>query len=358
MKLLDRYLGQEMLGPFFLGIVGFVMVMIVDLLFTFVDLIINRGIPFTAVLELLIYKLPSIMIMTFPVAVLFGVAMAIGRLSKDSELAAFRTSGISFFRIIAPLLTLSIIISAASFFINEKIVPYANQRSEQIVREIIYRQPIPEVKSDVFFKDPHGRYFYVKKMDAKTKTLEGIMVYELSPASLPRTIIAESGTIEGLTLHLTKGIIHKFESSGKMEYEAVFANMKLNLLENPLSLGASKSAQEMSSQELAAQVKSFEKSGVKTHELKTDLYLKYSIPLTPFVFALIGIPLCLPGIKSSRTLGMVLTIVIMFTFYVFASVFRSLGRGAILPPLLAAWIPAMTVAVLGAALIIKEGNTK
>lgn len=358
MKLLDRYISQEMLGPFLLGIVGFVLVMIVDLLFTFVDLIINRGVPFFSVVQLLIYKLPSIMIMTFPVATLFGVAMALGRLSKDSELAALRTSGISFYRIITPIIGLAVLISVVAFITNEKIVPYANQRSEQIIKEIIHRKPIPEIKSDVFFKDPHDRYFYVRKIDSKNNTLEGVMVYELAPDTLPRTITADRGSLEGLTLHLNRGIIHKFDSDGKLEYEAAFNNMKLNLLENPLTFGKTKTAQEMSSAELRDQIISFERSGVKTNSMRTDLNLKYSIPLTSLVFALIGIPLCLPGIKSSRTWGMVLTIVIMFTFYVFASVFRSLGLGGIVSPFIAAWLPSLSVAVFGIIFIIKEGNTR
>lgn len=345
-----------MLGPFFLGIVGFVLVMIVDLLFTFVDMIINRGVPLWSVVQLLLYKLPSIMIMTFPVATLFGVAMALGRLSKDSELTAIRTSGITFYRLIAPIIVISIIISIASFAINEKVVPYANQRSEQIIREILHRKPIPDIKSDVFFKDSHNRYFYVKKLDSKNNKIEGIMIYELSNTSIPRTIIAGEGTMEGLTLHLQQGIIHKFDPTGRMEYEAKFNNMKVNLLENPLSFGKTKTTQEMSSLELKNQIVAFNKSGVKTHGLQTDFNLKFAIPLTPLVFALIGIPLCLPGIKSSRTWGMVLTIVIMFTFYVFASVFRSLGRGAIVTPTIAAWLPPLSVAIFGIILIIKEGN--
>ncbi len=104
MKILDRYIGREVLGPFILGILGFVMVMIVDLLFTFVDLIINRGVPLGVMGQLLLFKLPAIMIMTFPVATLFGVTMCLGRLSHDNELSALRTSGVPFTRIAYPIL--------------------------------------------------------------------------------------------------------------------------------------------------------------------------------------------------------------------------------------------------------------
>lgn len=112
MKILDRYVLREMLGPFFIGIFGFILVLTVDLLFTMADLIINKGVPFWAVLKLMLYKLPSLLVLTFPVSTLFGTAMALGRFSKDNEMVALRTSGISVFRIARPILALGLIVSA------------------------------------------------------------------------------------------------------------------------------------------------------------------------------------------------------------------------------------------------------
>jgi lipopolysaccharide export system permease protein len=84
--------------------------------------------------------------------------------------------------------------------------------------------------------------------------------------------------------------------------------------------------------------------------------MRYSIPLTCFVFALVGIPFSLSSPRSGQTWGMVVTIVFMFTFYVFASVFRSLGRGGLLPPLLAAFVPQTSFLVIGFALLYLEGR--
>jgi len=353
-KILDRYLLKEVLSPFLLGIVAFVMVMTVDLLFTFVDLMINKGIPLGAVAQLLLFKLPSIMVLTFPVATLFGIAMCLGRLSKDNELNALRTSGISFGRIALPIMIIALLISALSFITNEKIVPYSNHLSEKIIRMIIMKQPLPDIRENVFFKDAYNRYFYVGKIDAKNKTLENIMISELSGEKLPTVMTADSAKLNGLVLTLSNGIIHKFDNDGHLAYEANFKDMTLNLKEDPLTMADQKTSQEMNSGELGAQIKSFEKIGVSTNSLLTDLFMKYSVPLTPFIFALIGIPLSLPGLKSGRTWGIILTIVIMFTFYVFASVFRSLGRGGLLHPILAAWLPQLLFGALGIGLLFHE----
>jgi lipopolysaccharide export system permease protein len=355
MKVVDRYLFFEMIGPFMIGVVGFVLVLAVDLLFTMADLIINKGVPFWAVLKLLVYKLPSIMVLTFPVSTLFATAMALGRLSKDNEIVALRTSGVSIFRISLPILIMGVAVSVASYVTNEKIVPHADFVASNIVRQIIYKKPLPEVKENVFFKDAHDRHYYARRINLKDKTMENIMVYEVTDEKFPRVILAQQATFQGRIWELKNGIVHKYDSQGYLNYEAAFQDMKLNVSEDVLSFSSQKTSQEMNSNELKGMIAMLDKGGVSTQALRTELLLKYSIPATCFVFALIGIPFSLPSPRSGRTWGMVVTIVFMFTFYVFASVFRSLGKGGVLTPEVAAFTPQASFAAIGALLLCWEG---
>ena len=355
MKVIDRYIFAEMIGPFLVGVIGFVMVLAVDLLFTMADLIINKGVPLWAVLKLLVYKLPSIMVLTFPVSTLFATAMALGRLGKDNEIVALRTSGVTLIRISVPIMIMGVIISFASYFTNEKIVPHANQVATNIIRQIIYKRPLPEVKENVFFKDAHNRHYYARRVDMKNKKMENIMVYEVTDERYPRVILAEDASFLGRIWHLHNGIIHKYDQKGYLNYEAAFADMKLTVSEDVMDFSSHKTHQEMDSNELKAQIAMLDKGGISTKTLRTELLMKYSIPATCFVFALIGIPFSLPTPRSGRTWGMVVTIVFMFTFYVFASVFRSLGRGGVLAPAVAAFTPQLSFSVVGAALLVWQG---
>jgi len=355
MKTLDRYVTAEVLGPFLIGVVGFILVLAVDLLFTMADLIINKGVPFLAMLKLLLYKMPALLVMTFPVSMLFGTAMALGRLSKDNEITALRTSGVTIFRISIPILVIGVLVSILSFITNEMIVPHANFVSTNIIRQIIYKQPLPEVKENVFFKDAHNRYYYARRVNMKNRTMENIEVYELTDEKYPRVILADSALFFGRIWELKKGVIHKYDEQGYLNYEAAFANLKLNVAEEVLNFTEQKSPTDMNQKELTDMIKVLGKGGASTQALLTELYMKYSIPLTCFVFALVGIPFSLPSPRSGRTWGMVVTIVFMFTFYVFASVFRSLGKGGMLPPLVAAFTPQFTFIFIGAALLYREG---
>jgi lipopolysaccharide export system permease protein len=358
MKTLDRYVIREMAGPFLVGVVGFILVLAVDLLFTMADLIINKGVPILAVLQLMLYKLPSLLILTFPVSTLFGTAMALGRLSKDNELTALRTSGVSLLRISVPILLVGLLVSLVSFATNEKIVPYANHVSSNIIRQIIYKQPLPDVKENVFFKDARNRYYYAKRVNMKSRQMEGIMVYELTDERFPQVILAQTASFSGRLWTLNLGVIHKYDAKGYLKYEADFATMKLNVSDDVLSFTDQKGYTDMDRKELTDQIRVMEKGGQNAAALLTELYMRFSVPLTCFVFALVGIPFSLSSPRSGQTWGVIMTIVFMFTFYVFASISRSLGRGGVIDPALAAFGPPGAFMLIGFVMLFYLGRRK
>ncbi|MDD4941755.1 MAG: LptF/LptG family permease, partial [Candidatus Omnitrophica bacterium] len=269
---------------------------------------------------------------------------------------ALRTSGVSIFRIARPILCVGLLVSLLSFVTNEKIVPYANYVSNNIIRQIIYHQPLPEVKENVFFKDPQNRYYYARRVDMKSKRMENIMVYEMTQEQYPRVIIADSALFTGKLWELHNGVVHKYDAKGYLNYEAAFADMKLNVSEDILNFSQQKDVMDMDRQELTNMINVLGKGGASTKALLTELYLRYSIPFTCFVFALVGIPFSLSSPRSGQTWGIIVTIVFMFTFYVFASVFRSLGRGGVLPPEVAAFTPQVSFMLIGFALLYFEGK--
>src|ERR1700731_4801216 len=106
MKLADRYILSELLGPMFLAAGGFVLFMVANMIFLLVDQIVNKQVPFLAVIEMLLLRIPAILVLTFPVAMLFATLLGLGRMAADHEIMAIRTSGVTFFRLVAPILVL------------------------------------------------------------------------------------------------------------------------------------------------------------------------------------------------------------------------------------------------------------
>jgi lipopolysaccharide export system permease protein len=155
---------------------------------------------------------------------------------------------------------------------------------------------------------------------------------------------------------LKNGVVHKYDEKGYLNYEAAFSQMKLNVSEDVLSFTEQKGYTDMDRKELTDMIKVLGKGGMNTQAMLTELYMRYSIPLTCFVFALVGIPFSLSSPRSGQTWGVIVTIVFMFTFYVFASVFRSLGRGGLLSPAFAAFTPQLSFMIIGFAMLYYEGR--
>ena len=152
MKIIDKYLTLEFIKPFFIVLFALTVIMISTFLFQLTDFIIIKKVPVLTVIKLLLYKLPSFVVETLSMAVLFSTLLALSRLVKDSEYTALRMGGITFSRLIIPLLVLGLLISGVTYFLNERLVPWANTRYENIKDTLINQKEKPYLKKNIFFK--------------------------------------------------------------------------------------------------------------------------------------------------------------------------------------------------------------
>ncbi len=107
----------------------------------------------------------------------------------------------------------------------------------------------------------------------------------------------------------------------------------------------------MSSKELRQQIDILQQAGADTKNFEVDLYMKYSIPFSGLIFVLLGVPLGLRVKRASKATGVILSIVLVLLYYVLLSTTRSMGRGGMLIPVLAAWSPNMIFGILGGIII-------
>ena len=349
MRILDRYVVHEFMGPFILSILAFIVIMLSGQLFWLVDLIVQKKVPVLIVARMLLYSLPGIVVQVLPVAVLFGVLIGLGRLARDSELQIMRVSGIPFARIALPLIVLGAVMSAVGFWLNESVAPWATHQSEIIVREMIFQEAFPDVEEDVFFKAPGNRYFYVGKVDQKRGTFERVMIYETARGEFPRLVSARSGRAESGKWVLEDGSIHELDEEGHVRMAISFETLEISLEQSLDSFASSqKTPEEMSMKELKSNIDLFERSGIRVDALRVDYYLKVAHHVASLVFAVLGAPLV---VKSPRRgggyFGVVAAAVLSFAYYIVQALARSVAMRGGLSPLLASWLPNIVFGVPG-----------
>ncbi|MGM0439139.1 MAG: LptF/LptG family permease [Patescibacteria group bacterium] len=355
-KRLDRYILKNISKAFLVGVLLVLIVMISQLLFEISDLIIVEKVALGVVLRYLLYQLPAILSQTFPIAVLFAVMTTIGTLSSNNEITAMQMGGKSLFGLLIPVIIFGLLISISTIVINESIVPWANLRSRKLIRSHIDKDTGLETEEDMVFRDENLIY-YIQEMESGDE-LKNIIIYRLKEREgFPDMITASSGQVKGTDWNLRNAQVFNYNENGSLEFQSRGKEMNFETNRDPKTLYEDwRSPQEMSREKLKETIETFRKSGLNTNRLLTDYHLKLASPLFGIVFALIGFSLSL-RVKNS-SLNKVLIIKTVFLYYIALSVFRSLGRNSVLPPLSAAWLPIIIFALVGIAMLLWEQNLK
>lgn len=141
MKILDRYILKSFLLPFFATFFVVLLVFVLQILWLYADDIIGKGIGVLPIAEMMMYMSAAMVPMALPVAILLSSIMTFGNLSENSELSAFKAAGIPLFRIMLSLIVLMAFVSYGAFLFANKVIPYANFKYENMLRNIVNQKP-------------------------------------------------------------------------------------------------------------------------------------------------------------------------------------------------------------------------
>ena len=353
MRVIDRYIFGQLVQPFLAGVAAFAVIMLSNTLFLYTEMIMKSGLPINAVITILLCNLPGIIVVTFPVGYLFATLLVLGRMAKDSEIVAFRSCGISFTRIITPILLLALLVSYLGFVIQEKVVPSANHKVVLIAKDMIINQKLPPVKEKIFSEGKDKRSFYIEKVNTKKGVFEDVFVFDNTKGGYPQIINSETANRQGNKWILNKGILRKYSKDGYLAYEINFDKMELEFdLSSGTVFSDQKSIQEQSSGEASKQLSEYRSRGIDTKTMEVNYYLKFSLPLATFFVALIAAPIGIKFAKMGTYFGVAISIALVFIWYVTYTISSSLGSTGVLEPLLAAWIQNILFGVIGIGLLV------
>jgi lipopolysaccharide export system permease protein len=264
-RILRSYILRLHLVPFLLGFGVVTFILIMDVLFDYLDLVLNRGVAVGVVLQLFLLSLGYIIALSAPCAVLVAVLMTFGRLSQDNEITALRASGVNLASVlIGPLVAATLLAGALTFF-NDRVLPETNHAFANLLIDIGRMRPTVKLQEGVFITDFPGYDMLVQSVNGRTNEMKGITIYQLNPGGPPTTILAKRGflsyTRDGHTavLELRDGEIHDIpaEDGGTRKYRRLlFKTHVINIagagaiLER--SVRSQRSDREMSARALAA----------------------------------------------------------------------------------------------------------
>lgn len=367
MKIIPRYIFKELLVPFGLGLFAFTFVILINKIIRLTELIVNRGVSLWTAVTLFSYILPAFLVLAIPCTVLLSSQIAFGRLSSDSETTALLASGMSFYQLLSPVMFLSFLAFVLTLVIMVFATPHANhnfsQMLNQLGQQMIQSGSGIELKERVFLEDFTDMVIYVDKIPQDGRSLKGVLISNYRQSKEPQIITAKQGNIIShpdslkVTIRLENGSIHNFVKPDRYR-KTDFASyeLQLDLGKFMLKTNDGKRAREMTIAELRHKMDIYKGEEEVVNPLKVELHKKFALPFSCLLLGLVGAPLGMTSHRSAKSSGYVLSIGIVFFYYVLLRTGESLGDAGQVPAVVAMWLPNMLLLVTGLYLVNKTAH--
>ena len=301
----------------------------------------------------LFFLTPDLVYKTLPICVLLGVLVQLGVLSKQNEITAFKASGVSLYRLAAPILVGAMLFSGVLFAFDYSVVPTANLKQNALRDEIKGKAQQTWLRPDRKWIMGHGsRIYYYRYFDTQEKVMNEVYVFELEPKTfrLEREVIAAralwSPSLK--TWIFENGWSSDFTSdtdrTTKVWQTATFPE----LTEPPdYFLTAPVQSEQMSFLELDKYIHDLTQRGITTTKLQVQFYRKFAMPLFALIMAMIAIPFGFLVGNRGAMAGIGVSLVIAIAYLAINPLFEELGNVNLLPAAMAAWSPDLVFALVG-----------
>jgi LPS export ABC transporter permease LptG/LPS export ABC transporter permease LptF len=363
--LLDDYVMREYATNFSLVLFSFSTLFLIFTFFELLGAIFRNRTPLITVGEYLINLIPYILYNVTPLCALVAVLVTFGALSRTSELTAMKSSGISLYRIITPVLFVTLLISAGLFLFDEVYLPAANRRQEALLSVIkdkpaqTFSRPDRQwISGQTDKAGEPARIFYYQGFNAESNKFANLTVFEFAPTTftLQRRIFAASARWDPQVNNwvFDNGWQRTFSGDTIASYKPFTVATFSEIREQPSYFKKEYiPSQEMSYNELSRYIADLKQSGFDTKRLSVQLNKKIAYPLITLVMAILAIPFSLSMGKKGSLAGIATAIGLAIAYWVVSLIFESLGNVNTLPAILAAWTPDLLFALTGTYLLLR-----
>ncbi len=402
MNILTRYILKEMIGPTFLGFLFYTSIIVMQRLFDMAAMIIRRSLSADAVGRLLMYSLPNIVVLTVPMSILFGILIAVGRLSSDSEIVAMRALGLSTRTIYRPVFFFSFVAFLLNLYLINNVLPQGNRQFVALRAELMTSSAEKAIKPRVFYDEYQNLMIYVNDVDPATGLWKGVFIADnrsdesrdatsasaaaenvTGPQDDPelaalgrdtsgqRMIVARSGTLtvsepsKDIWMNLTGAETHIWNPARPDRYDHTRNKSQRLLLPSPAGeFDAStlvRSLREMNLRELVEQERQLQRADreedrVTRNLARVEIHKKFAIPFACIAFGILGLPLGITNRRGGKSSGFSLSILIILFYYVMINNGEQLAARGRVPPAVGMWAANLMLLALGIYLLARANR--
>jgi len=188
---------KSYIGPLVMTFFIAEFVLIMHFLWLYIEDLVGKGLEWTVVAELMLYASAGLVKMALPLAILLASIMTFGNFGEHFELSAMKSAGLSLQRIMMPLIIFSVILSVASFFWSNNVIPYTNLKTGALLYDVSNQRPELNIKPGIFNREIEGYTIKIKSKSSSSPMMYDFMIYDhKEKRGNPKIILADSGFMQ------------------------------------------------------------------------------------------------------------------------------------------------------------------
>ncbi len=362
-RTLSRYIRDGYLLTFVLTLLVFTFVMCVMVLFRIADPLAMGG-SNRLILKIFLTGIPSALGFSIPISIMTAALLTFGRLSANGEITAMKSSGIRMLQIIREPVVYAALMSMVCYYLQADWVPTSYHIRRNAVLQLGTESPLQLLEEGRVIRDFPG--YTVWFSGKKGNEVRDIFIYQHSTGKPARTIRAKRGVVvaaddkKSLNVDLYDVRVDPFYDDRPGAGMASRFPLVIPLNRTGSTGPAVKKRSDMTMDEL-----------VETHDnvatvypdldaegrarqamiLRVEIHKRIVLALSCIVFVLLGAPLATRTHRSETTIGIGMSLLLVFIFYLFVIVAESLTSHPEFQPHLIVWIPVVLAVMLGSWLI-------
>ena len=353
MSIIEKYLTREFFKNFCIVIVTISGIWIIYDFVDEVDDLLESGLGFFKATFVFFAYIPFISFI--PAATLLSILFTLGLMSKNNEILALKSSGVSVYYLLRSIFIIGVMLSAFYFILAEQIMPVIKSKEREIWTEIRKDNNVVKSKKESTWIKNGNIISRISHFNPKKKVAFNIALYYFDNGfNLERRIDAKKGVYRDGRWFLYEIIEQRFDKRNRIPRVTIHKTMEEDLDFTPEDLSSTvKKSEEMNFSELREYIEKIESEGYDATIYKVDLYAKTALPFICIIMCIAGAGIALNRrLRDSLPLIILSGLGVIFLYYVFYSFCLSIGYGGMIPPFISAWAANFIFLCTGAVAVI------
>lgn len=354
-NILVKYILRELFVYFVVAFLVFFMIFFVNQILLDMENLLSKSAPIDDVMRIMVYSIPMIIAQSAPYATLVGFLMCLGGMMSNNEILIFRAAGFSFFRILVPVISMGLLISIVSFFVNDYLMPLGRIKYNKLLRNIMQSTPTIELESNSVKHLDNSNIIMGTVTD---NTVSDLVLFNTDGDSDTIIIAGDSSLIgskkEGVLMELTMNdaTVISINRNEKQNFDVLQSSKSTyNVFETTVMGTTRRSAGEMTTYDLKKEIKRLkEENGDESYVSFwiMEFYKKFSIPFGSVFFSFLAFSIAfLFGKHNGLTMGLFLGIIICVLNWAMQILGQMFVVRVEWDPFWCIWVPNMVVGILG-----------